>query len=61
MRYYFSDWCFDPLTIQGEALETYVKAYRSPSAIRGAMEDYRANASDLAQDNAMLQLRSLAR
>ena len=46
-----SDWCFDPLTIQGEAFETYVKAYRAPGAIRGAMEDYRANASDVAQDN----------
>jgi haloacetate dehalogenase len=52
LRYYFSDWCFDPLTIQGEAFETYVKAYRAPGAIRGAMEDYRANASDVAQDNA---------
>jgi haloacetate dehalogenase len=51
-HYYFSDWCFDPLTIQGEAFGTYVKAYRAPGAIRGAMEDYRANASDVAQDNA---------
>jgi pimeloyl-ACP methyl ester carboxylesterase len=52
LRYYFSDWFFDPLTIQGEAFEMYVKAYRAPGAIRGAMEDYRANASDVAQDNA---------
>jgi pimeloyl-ACP methyl ester carboxylesterase len=52
LRYYFSDWCFDPMTIHGEAFETYVKAYRAPGAIRGAMEDYRANASDVAQDNA---------
>jgi haloacetate dehalogenase len=52
LRYFFSDWCFDPLTIQGEAFETYVKAYRAPGAIRGAMEDYRANASDVIQDNA---------
>jgi haloacetate dehalogenase len=51
LRYYFSDWCFDPLTIQGEAFDTYVKAYRVPGAIRGAMEDYRANAADVAQDN----------
>src|ERR1700757_1309291 len=52
LRYYFSDWCFDPLTIQGEAFETYVRAYRAPGAIRGAMEDYRANAADVDQDNA---------
>jgi pimeloyl-ACP methyl ester carboxylesterase len=51
-RYFFSDRCFDPLTIQGEALETYVKAYRASGAIRGAVEDYRANASDVVQDNA---------
>jgi haloacetate dehalogenase len=49
LRYYFSDWCVDPLTIQGEAFDTYVKAYRAPGAIRGAMEDYRANAADVAQ------------
>jgi haloacetate dehalogenase len=42
---------FDPLTIQGEAFEMYVIAYRGPSAIRGALEDYRANAVDVAQDN----------
>jgi haloacetate dehalogenase len=52
LRHFFSDWCFDPLKIQGEAFDTYVKAYRAPGAIRGAMEDYRANASDVAQDNA---------
>jgi pimeloyl-ACP methyl ester carboxylesterase len=51
LRYYFSDWCFDPLTIQGEVFDTYVKAYRAPGAIRGAMEDYRANAADVDQDN----------
>ncbi|HTF66731.1 MAG TPA: alpha/beta hydrolase [Edaphobacter sp.] len=51
LRYYFSDWCFDPLTIQGEAFETYLKAYRAPGAIRGALEDYRANSFDVAQDS----------
>jgi haloacetate dehalogenase len=50
LRHLFSDWCYNPHTIWGEAFETYVKAYRRPGAIRGAMADYRANAEDNAQD-----------
>jgi len=50
LRHLFSDWCYNPHTISGDAFETYVKAYRRPGAIRGAMADYRANAEDNAQD-----------
>jgi len=50
LRHLFSDWCYNPHTISGEAFETYVKAYRRPGAIRGAMSDYRANFEDNAQD-----------
>jgi len=50
LRHFFSDWCHDPMTISGEAFETYVKAYSSPGAVRGAMSDYRASAEDVAQD-----------
>ncbi|WP_225774715.1 alpha/beta fold hydrolase [Pseudomonas sp. Marseille-Q5115] len=50
LRYFFSDWCFDPTTISGEAFDTYVRAYKAPGAVRGAMADYRANAVDVAQD-----------
>jgi haloacetate dehalogenase len=50
LRHFFSDWCYDPHTIQGEAFDTYVRAYRAPGAVRGAMSDYRANAEDVAQD-----------
>ncbi|WP_370113001.1 alpha/beta fold hydrolase [Bradyrhizobium sp. USDA 329] len=50
LRHFFSDWCHDPSTITGEAFETYVKAYRAPGAVRGAMADYRASAEDVAQD-----------
>ena len=52
LRHFFSDWCYNPLAISGEAFETYVKAYRRPGAVRGAMDDYRANAEDVAQDMA---------
>ena len=31
-------------------LDTYVRAYQAPGAVRGAMADYRANAEDVAQD-----------
>ncbi|MGY3390725.1 haloacetate dehalogenase [Bradyrhizobium sp. USDA 3311] len=50
LRHFFSDWCHDPMTISGEAFETYVKSYSAPGAVRGAMSDYRASAEDIAQD-----------
>ena len=50
LRHFFSDWCYNPDTISGEAFDTYVRAYSAPGAIRGAMSDYRANADDVAQD-----------
>ena len=50
LRHFFSDWCYNPDTISGEAFDTYVRAYSAPGAIRGAMSDYRANAEDVAQD-----------
>src|SRR3984957_7193163 len=52
LRHFFSDWCYNPLAISGEAFEIYVNAYRRPGAVRGAMDDYRANAEDVAQDMA---------
>jgi pimeloyl-ACP methyl ester carboxylesterase len=50
LRHLFSDWCYNPLAIDGEAFDTYVKAYRRPGALRGAMSDYRAIGEDVAQD-----------
>ena len=50
LRHLFSDWCYNPLAIDGDAFRTYVEAYRRPGALRGAMSDYRANAEDVAQD-----------
>lgn len=52
LRHFFSDWCHDPMAITGEAFDTYVKAYQAPGAVRGAMADYRANATDVEQDMA---------
>src|ERR1700685_4461887 len=37
LGYYFSDWCVDPLTIQGAVFDTYVKAYRATRAMRWGM------------------------
>jgi len=50
LRHLYSEWCYNPHAISGEAFETYVAAYRSPGAVRGALADYRASAEDLAQD-----------
>jgi haloacetate dehalogenase len=52
LRHFFSNWCYDPTLISGEAFDTYVRAYRRPGAVRGAMADYRANSEDNAQDQA---------
>ncbi|ANB75264.1 alpha/beta fold hydrolase [Paraburkholderia phytofirmans] len=50
LRHFFTDWCYDPTAISGDAFEEYVRAYQAPGAVRGAMSDYRANAEDVAQD-----------
>jgi haloacetate dehalogenase len=50
LSHFFADWCYNPYAISGEAFDTYVKAYRRPGAVRGALADYRANAEDNAQD-----------
>ncbi len=50
LRHFFTDWCYDPTAVSGEAFEEYVRAYQAPGAVRGAMSDYRANAEDVAQD-----------
>jgi haloacetate dehalogenase len=50
LSHLFADWSYNPYTISGEAFETYVKAYRRPGALRGALADYRANGEDVAQD-----------
>ncbi|MFM0553653.1 alpha/beta hydrolase [Paraburkholderia sediminicola] len=50
LRRFFSGWCYNPYAIDGAAFEMYVKAYKRPGAVRGAMPDYRANAEDLRQD-----------
>jgi haloacetate dehalogenase len=50
LHHFFADWCYNPHTIEGEAFDTYVRAYKRPGAVRGAMSDYRANAEDVEQD-----------
>lgn len=50
LSYFFSDWCYNPHAIDSDAFETYVKAYKRPGAVRGAMCDYRANTEDVKQD-----------
>ncbi|RQT08284.1 alpha/beta hydrolase [Burkholderia contaminans] len=57
LRHFFSDWCYNPHTIEGMDFETYVKAYKRPGAVRGAMSDYRANAQDVEQDQADADIR----
>lgn len=52
LRWFFSEWCYNPECITGDDFETYVRAYQSPGAVRGAMDDYRAGTEDVAQDKA---------
>jgi haloacetate dehalogenase len=51
LRWFFSQWCYDPECIQGKDFQAYVHAYQGAGALRGAMDDYRAAAEDIAQDN----------
>ena len=32
LSYFFSDWCYHPHAISGDAFDTYVRAYRRPGA-----------------------------
>ena len=50
LRTLFSDWTYNPHAISGDDFEVYVRAYKAPGAVRGAMADYRANAQDVEQD-----------
>ncbi|MGF7134669.1 haloacetate dehalogenase [Paraburkholderia sp. EB58] len=50
LHHFFADWCYNPHAIDGVAFDTYVRAYKRPGAVRGAMSDYRANAEDVKQD-----------
>jgi len=50
LRFIFSSWTYDPECLSDEEIATYVKAYRQPGAVRGAMSDYRAGRDDVAQD-----------
>lgn len=52
LRHFFSDWCYNPHAITGEAFAAYIDAYSAPGAVRGALSDYRANAEDIEQDRA---------
>ena len=52
LRHLYSEWCYNPHAISGADFQTYVAAYRSPGAVRGALADYRANVEDLEQDMA---------
>jgi haloacetate dehalogenase len=47
---FFADWFYNPHAIDGADFDTYVRAYKRPGAVRGAMSDYRANAEDVKQD-----------
>lgn len=50
LRHFFSSWCYDPEALSDEEVAVYVRAYSQPGALRGAFNDYRAGAEDLAQD-----------
>jgi haloacetate dehalogenase len=52
LRYILSSWCHNPELLTDEEIGVYVKAYSRPGALRGAFEDYRAAAVDVAQDKA---------
>lgn len=52
LRHLFADWTYRPDALSEEDIQTYVRAYSRPGALRGAFNDYRAAPLDLAQDQA---------
>ncbi|WP_109127518.1 alpha/beta hydrolase [Dyella sp. C11] len=50
LRYFFSAWSHNKAAFTEEDMAAYIDAYRQPGAVRGALADYRANATDVAQD-----------
>ena len=52
LRFILSSWCHNPELLTDHEIGIYVKAYSRPGALRGACEDYRAAATDVAQDKA---------
>lgn len=50
LRHFFTTWSYNPQMMSDEEVAVYVKAYKQPGAVRGAMLDYRAGKEDVAQD-----------
>ncbi|MDQ2801728.1 MAG: alpha/beta hydrolase [Pseudomonadota bacterium] len=50
LRFILQGWTYDPEVLTPEEIATYVRSYRRPGAVRGAMSDYRAGKEDVAQD-----------
>ncbi len=53
IRYLIRAWSLNPAAIEEAAIQEYVRCFREPGAVRGALEDYRAGATiDLEHDAA---------
>lgn len=52
LRHLFADWTYRPDALSEADIQTYVRAYSRPGALRGAFNDYRAAPLDLEQDQA---------
>jgi pimeloyl-ACP methyl ester carboxylesterase len=50
LRHFFGAWSYDPQMLTDDEIAVYVRAYSQPGAVRGACNDYRAAAQDVAQD-----------
>ena len=61
LRYIFASWTYDPEVLTPDDIAVYTRAYAQHGALRGALEDYRAAAEDVAQDEQDARPRSLVR
>lgn len=50
LRHFYTSWSYNPEMLSDNEIAVYVRAYSQPGAMRGAFNDYRAGAEDLAQD-----------
>ncbi|WP_419998063.1 alpha/beta fold hydrolase [Streptomyces boninensis] len=52
LEYFFERWTYDRHGLEPAAVDAYVRAFERPGAVRAGFDDYRAQETDLALDDA---------
>ncbi|WP_189934540.1 alpha/beta fold hydrolase [Streptomyces sulfonofaciens] len=52
LEFFFERWAFRRDRLEDDAVDAYVRAFSRPGALRASLDDYRAQETDLALDDA---------